>query len=89
MRFELGKREVSLIMFKKIHFKNGLRVVTVPLRNTRSTVILVLVRAGTKYETKEKNGISHFLEHMCFKGTEKRPCPFDISKEVDRVGGDF
>ena len=76
-------------MFKKIHFKNGLRLVTIPLRNTRSTVILVLVRAGTKYETKEKNGISHFLEHMCFKGTEKRPCPFDISKEVDRVGGIF
>lgn len=51
-----------------------------------SATIMSLVRAGSEYETKEKNGISHFLEHMCFKGTEKRPKSIDISRELDGMG---
>jgi len=50
---------------------------------------LILVKAGTKYEKKEENGISHFLEHMCFKGTKKRPRSLDIAQEIDGVGGLF
>jgi len=45
-----------------------------------------LVEAGSKYETKEINGLSHFLEHMCFKGTKKRPRSIDISSELDGIG---
>jgi predicted Zn-dependent peptidase len=45
-----------------------------------------MVETGSEYETKEKNGISHFLEHMCFKGTEKRPTALAISKELDSIG---
>ena len=74
-------------MFKKTVLKNGLTLITCPMKNTRSVTVLILVKAGSKYETKQKNGISHFLEHMYFKGTKKRPRTFDITKEIDGVGG--
>jgi len=51
--------------------------------------VLVLVETGSKYETKELNGISHFLEHMCFKGTKKRPKAIDISSELDGIGASY
>jgi predicted Zn-dependent peptidase len=51
-----------------------------------TVTVLVLVEAGSKYETKDINGVSHFLEHLCFKGTEKRPTAFDITKELDGLG---
>jgi predicted Zn-dependent peptidase len=51
--------------------------------------VLVLVGTGSKYEKKETNGVSHFLEHMFFKGTEKRPRAVDISSLLDGVGGEF
>ena len=73
---------------KKI-LKNGLRVVTVPMKDNPTVTVLVLVEAGSKYETKEINGISHFLEHMCFKGTVKRPKAIDISKELDSIGSQY
>ncbi|MFA6340657.1 MAG: pitrilysin family protein [Candidatus Paceibacterota bacterium] len=70
---------------KKI-LKNGLRIITVPMKSNPTVTVLVLVEAGSKYENKENNGISHFLEHMCFKGTEKRLTSADISKELDGIG---
>lgn len=89
---ELARRVSSLIlifafMFKKTILKNGLRVITFPMKNTQAVTILVLVGTGSKYETKELNGISHFLEHLIFKGTKKRPKTLDIAKELDMVGG--
>ena len=51
-----------------------------------TVTVLVLVETGSKYETKEKNGLSHFLEHMCFKGTTRRPNTSDLSKELDTLG---
>ena len=69
-------------IFKKT-LKNGLRIVTVPMKGSPSVTVLVMVEAGSKYETKEINGLSHFLEHMCFKGTTKRPKAIDISRELD------
>ncbi len=74
-------------MYKKTTLKNGLRIITVPLRNTQAITVLILVATGSKYEKKEINGISHFLEHMAFRGTKKRPQTLDIAKELDRVGG--
>jgi len=74
-------------MFKKIVLKNGLRVVSVPLKNTQTATVLVLAATGSKYETREINGISHFLEHLLFKGTKKRPTPVDIAEPLDRAGG--
>lgn len=66
--------------------QNGLRVVTVPMKDNPTATVLVLVEAGSKYESKKQNGISHFLEHMCFKGTQKRPKAFDILEELDSIG---
>ncbi len=70
---------------KKI-LKNGLRVITVPMKSNPTVTVLILVETGSKYEHKDNNGISHFLEHMCFKGTTNRPTSKDISKELDGIG---
>lgn len=56
------------------------------MKDNPTVTVLVLVEAGSKYENKENNGISHFLEHVCFKGTTKRPTAHDISKELDGIG---
>lgn len=75
--------------FSKKVLKNGLRIITVPMKDNPTATVLVLVEAGSKYETKKVNGISHFLEHMCFKGTTKRPKAIDISKELDALGSQY
>lgn len=75
--------------YQKLTLKNGLRMVTVPMKNTRAVTVLVLVGTGSKYETKNINGISHFLEHMFFKGTKKRPNTLAIAETLDRVGGEY
>ena len=77
------------MQYKKRVLPNGLRVVTVPMKDNPTVTVLVLVEAGSKYETKKVNGISHFLEHMCFKGTTKRPKAVDISKELDALGSQY
>jgi predicted Zn-dependent peptidase len=74
------------MQYKKKTLKNGMRIIAVPMKDTNTVTVLSLVEAGSKYETKDKNGISHFLEHMCFKGTEKRPTAMDINRELDGLG---
>lgn len=74
---------------QKTTFPNGLRVVTHRLDATQSATVLILVGAGSRYETKELNGISHFLEHMFFKGAEKYKNAKEVSEAIDLVGGDF
>jgi predicted Zn-dependent peptidase len=59
------------------------------MKDNPTVTVLVLVEAGSKYETKKINGLSHFLEHMCFKGTIKRPKAIDISKELDSLGSQY
>ncbi|MBU6231793.1 insulinase family protein [Patescibacteria group bacterium] len=75
--------------FKKTTLSNGLRLVTVPMPDNPSVTVLVMVEAGSKYETKDLNGLSHFLEHMVFKGTTKRPKASDISRELDSIGAHY
>ncbi len=75
--------------YTKTILENGLRVITIPMKDNPTVTVFVLVEAGSKYETKNKNGISHFLEHMCFKGTVKRPNNFDISTELDNIGSRY
>ena len=74
-------------MFNKITLKSGLRIITVPSKSAQSVSVFVLIGTGSKYEIKEINGISHFLEHMLFKGTKKRPNTLKIAETLDRVGG--
>lgn len=68
---------------------NGLRVVTIPLHDTQAVAVYVLTKVGSRYETKPINGISHFIEHLMFKGTKKRPTTLDISKLLDGVGASY
>lgn len=74
---------------KKFKLKNGLRVVLVPESQNLTTTVMVSVEAGSEYETKNINGLSHFLEHMCFKGTHKRPTAMDIASELDGLGAQY
>ena len=61
----------------------------VPMKDQRTATALILVETGSKYEIKSKNGISHFLEHMCFKGTTNRPNQMVIARELDGLGAEF
>lgn len=68
---------------------NHLKVVTWPSPQAHAVAVLVLVRTGSRYETRNINGISHFLEHMMFKATKKRPSNLEIVKELDGVGATY
>jgi len=74
-------------MFKKIVLKNGLRILALPQKTTEAVTGLILVGTGSKYETKETNGLSHFLEHLFFKGTCQRPSPLLLAETLDEIGG--
>jgi len=74
--------------FKKRVLKNGLRIITIPKKESETTNILVLAETGSKYETPEEAGLSHFLEHMLFKATKRRPKAGDISTEFDAMGAE-
>ncbi|MFN8533696.1 MAG: pitrilysin family protein [Dehalococcoidia bacterium] len=74
-------------MYHKSVLSNGLRVVTAPMPHTRSATVTIFVGAGSRYEADDVAGISHFVEHMLFKGTARRPTPREISEEIEGVGG--
>lgn len=68
---------------------NGLSLLTAPIPGAKTAAVLVMVATGSKYETRQTSGLSHFLEHMFFKGTQKRPNTQIISSALDRVGGEY
>ena len=70
---------------KLFSFKDGLRLVHVKMEGVRSVAIGILTGAGSANESADNNGISHFIEHMLFKGTKTRTS-YDIVKEVDALG---
>ena len=74
-------------MFEKTTLKNGLRIITVPQKSTETVTVLVLVGTGSKYETRDICGASHFLEHLFFKGTKKRPNSLAVAEPLDKIGG--
>jgi predicted Zn-dependent peptidase len=76
-------------VYERHTLPNGLRVVTAPVPTAESVTCMIMLAAGSRYETRETNGIAHFAEHMFFKGTEKRPTARDIGLEVDALGGEF
>lgn len=76
----------------KFHRKvlpNGVRVIIVPVLGVESATTLVMYGAGSRYEEKKHSGISHFLEHMAFKGTTQRPSAREISGLIDGIGAEF
>ncbi len=76
------------MVLKKERLINGIPVLMVPMRNYRSVATGIWVKSGSRYEPEEKNGISHFIEHMFFKGTTKRTQK-EIAIEVDSIGGEL
>ena len=75
--------------FNKTTLSNGLKVITIPMEDNPAVTVLVTVETGSKYEKKEISGLSHFLEHMVFKGSKKRPTAMDISRELDSLGAQY
>lgn len=82
-------KNVTLYMFRKTTLQNGLRLVTEKLEGTKAVTVLILVGAGSRYEKQENRGISHFLEHMFFKGAERYKNTKEVSEAIDSVGGEF
>ena len=76
-------------MLQKYKLKNGTRVILVPQKNTQAVTVLVLFGIGSRYEKESEAGISHFLEHMMFKGTTQRPNTLILSQELDGIGAEF
>lgn len=70
-------------------FPSGLRAIVVPMEGTRAVSFMALIGTGARHEKKSEWGISHFLEHMFFKGSKKRPTTRLISETLDRTGGEF
>lgn len=75
-------------MYRKDTLSNGVRVVSETLPKSRSVSIGVWVKVGSRHEPKELGGISHFIEHLFFKGTERRSAK-DIAIEMDSLGGEM
>ncbi len=76
-------------VFQRQTLSNGLRVLTAQMDHAQSVACFLMLAAGSRYETRETNGIAHFAEHMFFKGTERRPTARHISGEIDAIGGEF
>jgi len=74
-------------MYKKEVLDNGLRVITSAMPHSRSVCLVILVGAGSCYESKEEAGISHFAEHLFFKGTQRRPTSKEITQDIEGLGG--
>jgi predicted Zn-dependent peptidase len=74
-------------MYQRTVLPNGLRIVTSAMPHTRSASVAFFVGAGSRYESDELAGVSHFLEHMLFKGTRRRPTAREIAEEIEGIGG--
>jgi len=68
---------------------NKIPLISVPIKGAPTVTALIIIKTGSKYETRLTNGLSHFLEHMFFKGTVRRPNTLTISSELDSLGGEF
>ncbi len=69
--------------------KNGARVHLIPYAGTDAATVLVLFKVGSRYEQMKVWGGSHYVEHLMFKGTKRRPNTVDISRELDRFGAEY
>lgn len=74
--------------YQKTTLPNGVRVIVVPAHDNPSTTVVVACETGSNYESKKENGLSHFLEHMLFKGTATRPSALSVTSELDAVGAE-
>ncbi|MDP2708993.1 MAG: pitrilysin family protein [bacterium] len=76
-------------MFKTTKLNSGLEIISAPIKGTKTVTVLFMAATGSRFEDKKISGISHFLEHLFFKGTAKRPNTLIISSELDKAGGEY
>ena len=74
---------------KSFKLKNNIDVISFLMPFTETVTVLTLVKIGSRYEEERLQGISHFLEHLFFKGTKKRPTTIEIAHELDNMGAEF
>ena len=74
-------------MYQKTTLHNGLRIITSVMPHTQSVSICIYLGVGSRYETDGQAGVSHFIEHLCFRGTQRRQAAKDISTAIEGVGG--
>jgi len=73
--------------YQRTVLPNGLRILTSAMPHTHSVSVSLYVGAGSRYEQEREAGVSHFVEHLLFKGTEKRPTAQEVAEAIDGVGG--
>ena len=83
----MNSESVTAQRYEQTTLANGLCVVSCEMPHTRSVAISAYVGVGSRYEADDQAGVSHFIEHMVFKGTERRPDPVDISAQIESTGG--
>ena len=76
-------------MFTEYQLKNKANVVLVPQNDTQSVTVLVMYPVGSRYEPEKLAGVSHYVEHLMFKGTKKRPTTQILTREIDRLGAEY
>jgi predicted Zn-dependent peptidase len=74
-------------LFKKYTLKNGVRLIIAPREETNAVAVMVGVAVGSRYEPENLSGVSHFIEHMSFKGSKKRPTPSKVNDFINDIGG--
>lgn len=79
----------SLFEIHRATAPSGLRLLALPMSGTGTATVMAFVATGSRYEDPEEAGVSHFLEHLFFKGSKKRPTTLQISEALDEVGGEF
>lgn len=78
-----------LMTYTRKTLSNGVKIISAPMHETKAVTALVMVGVGSRYETPHLSGGSHFIEHLLFKGTKRRPTALDITKELDGVGAEY
>lgn len=76
-------------MFESYHLPNKARVILVPQADTQSVTGMIMFPVGSRYEPAKLNGVSHYIEHLMFKGTEKRKNTLTLTREIDRLGAEY
>lgn len=79
----------SLFEIHKDKTASGARLLVLPMKSTGTVTLMVFVGTGSRHERPEQSGVSHFLEHLFFKGSKKRPSTLQISEALDEIGGEF
>ena len=76
-------------MFTSYTLKNNARVILIPQEDTHSATTLVMYPVGSRYEPEKLAGVSHYIEHLMFKGTKKRKNTLILTREIDRLGAEY